>query len=176
MNAHDLVFIDEAGVNLAMSALQAWAPKGQRAYGAAPKNWGDNITLIAGVSLGGQVAPWMLRRSMDGDAVLTWVETQLAPTLRAGQVVVMDNLSVHKRDGVRAAIEARGARLLFLPPYSPDLSPIEPAWSKIKHLVRKAAARSWVALLDAVAHAMRAVVPKDALGWFRHCGYWVQLT
>jgi transposase len=176
VRCEDLIFVDEAGVNLAMAAFTAWAPKGQRAYGHVPKNWGDNISLIAGLSLEGIVAPWMLRGSTDGAAFTTWVETQLGPSLRAGHVVVMDNLSAHKSDAVRELIEARGAKLVFLPPYSPDLSPIEPAWSKIKHLVRKATTRSWDALLDAVGDAMRAVVPKDALGWFRFCGYLAQLT
>lgn len=176
VNPADLLFLDECGVNLAMTALYAWAPKGERAVGSAPKNWGDNITLAAALGLEGIVAPLVLRGSMNGEAFAGYIEQFVAPALRPGQVLLMDNLSVHKSVAVREAIEARGAKLVFLPPYSPDLSPIERAWSKIKTLVRKAAARGWDAMVDAVAVAMRAVCPKDAAGWFRHSGYSVQLT
>jgi transposase len=176
VNPADVLFLDECGVNLAMTAVYAWAPRGERAVGSAPKNWGDNITLAAALGLEGIVAPLMLRGSMDGEAFSGYIEQFVAPALRPGQVLLMDNLNVHKSVAVREAIEARGAKLVFLPPYSPDMSPIERAWSKIKTLVRKAAARGWDGMVDVVAAAMRAVCPADAVGWFHHSGYTVQPT
>jgi transposase len=176
VNPADLLFLDECGVNLAMTALYAWAQRGERAVGSAPKNWGDNITLAGVLGLEGIVAPLMLRGSMDGEAFVGYIEQFVAPALRPGHVLLMDNLNVHKSVAVREAIEARGAKLIFLPPYSPDLSPIERAWSKIKTLVRKAAARGWDEMVDVVADAMRAVCSADALGWFRYSGYTIQPT
>lgn len=108
---------------------------------------------------------------MNGEYFEAYVEQVLVPELRPGNIVVMDNLSVHTQVRVRKLIEQAGARLVFLPPYSPDLSPIEPAWSKVKALLRRAAARAYEGLLDAVTAALRAITPDDARGWFRHCGY-----
>lgn len=167
----DLIFLDESGCNLSMARSYARALRGERAAGSVPKNWGSNVTLCAGISLGGIVAPMYLQGSMNGEYFEAYVEQVLVPELRPGNIVVMDNLSVHKQVRVRKLIEQAGARLVFLPPYSPDLSPIEPAWSKVKALLRRAAARTYEGLLDAVTAALRAITPDDARGWFRHCGY-----
>lgn len=171
VHAEDLWFLDECGVNLAMTRAYARAPRGQRAEGAAPKNWGDNLTVAAVLGRRGIAAPLLLRGSLDGEHFVAYVEQFLVPELRPGQLVVLDNLSVHKAAAAREAIEACGAKLVFLPPYSPDLSPIERAWSKVKALLRKAAARSWEAMLEAVELALRAVTSADAAGWFQHAGY-----
>jgi transposase len=169
--AERLVFLDESGINLSMARTCARAPRGERALGAVPKNWGDSVTLCAAISLRGIVAPLYLHGSLTGEVFDAYVEQFLVPELRPGDIVVMDNLSVHKLSSVRAQIEAAGAKLLFLPPYSPDFSPIEPAWSKVKALLRKAAARTYDSLLEAVAAALRAVTSSDARGWFGMCGY-----
>lgn len=166
-----LIFLDESGVNLSMARSCARAARGQRAHGHVPKNWGDSVTLCAGIALRGLIAPLYLHGSMTGEIFDAYVEQFLVPELRPDDIVVMDNLSVHKMVSVRAHIERAQARLLFLPPYSPDLSPIEPAWSKVKALLRRSAARTYDTLLDAVCSALRAVTPNDARGWFRHCGY-----
>jgi len=169
--ADRLIFLDESGINLSMARPCARAPRGQRAIGDVPKNWGDSVTLCAGISLRGIVAPLYMHGSLTGEIFDAYVEQFLVPELRPDDIVVMDNLSVHKLASVRQRIEAAGATLLFLPPYSPDYSPIEPAWSKVKALLRGAAARSYDALLDAVASALRAVTSNDARGWFGLCGY-----
>ena len=136
-----------------------------------PKNWGDSVTVVAGLTLDGIIAPMMLHGSMNARAFEAYVEQCLVPELRDGDVVVMDNLSAHKRPVVRELIERVGARVLFLPPYSPDFNPIEPSWSKFKAILRALAARTTEALLDGVRTALRAITPRDARGWFQHCGH-----
>jgi transposase len=170
-NADALIFFDESGVNLSMARAYGRARRGQRAVGHVPKNWGDNITLSAGLSTRGLIAPLMLTGSMTGEIFEAYIEQFVVPELRPGDVVVMDNLSAHKLASVRQLIEAVGARLLYLPPYSPDFSPIELAWSKVKTLMRGLAARTLETLEHAIVHALRAITPSDARGWFRHCGY-----
>jgi transposase len=154
-----------------MTRSHGWAPSGGRAVGFVPKNWGESLTLAAGLSPDGIVAPLILRGSMTGEAFERYVEQFVAPELRPGDIVFLDNLGAHKRASVRSTIEATGAKLVYLPPYSPDLSPIENAWSKVKALLRRAGARTARRLYGAIAHALRAVTPEDARGWFRHCGY-----
>ena len=166
-----LVFVDESGVNLAMARRYGRAFEGQRAVGAVPKNWGGNVTLCAALTVHGLQAPLWLPGAMTGEAFVAWVEQFLAPTLLPGQVVVMDNLSAHKSLAVARAIEACGATRYFLPPYSPDLSPIELAWSKVKTVLRAMAARTLAELEEAVEVALRAITPEDARAWFRHDGY-----
>ncbi len=167
-----LVFIDESGFNLAMAPLYARAPKGQRAYGQVPKNRGENSSLIAALSLDeGISAAMTVEGAVDGIAFQIYVREVLAPTLRPGQIVVLDNLQVHKNQAVRETIEARGCELLFLPSYSPDFNPIEQAFSKLKTFVRKHKARTKQALDDAVAAALKAVSLQDVIGWFSHAGY-----
>lgn len=155
-----------------MSRLHARAPKGERAYGQVPRNRGRNTTLIAAITLeGGIGAPMTVEGGTNKEVFETYLEHFLVPELEAGQVVVMDNLQAHLPERVRELIESKGAYLVYLPTYSPDLNPIEEAFSKIKQLVRKAGARSPEALMEAIAQALSAVSSEDALGWFSNCGY-----
>ena len=166
------MFIDESGFNVALTPLYARAPKGQRAYGQVPKNRGENSSLIAALSLDAGVSAAMtVEGAVDGIAFDIYLQHVLAPTLRAGQIVVVDNLQVHKNQAVRETIEACGCEVLFLPPYSPDFNPIEHAFSKLKALVRKHHARTRQALGDALAAALKAVTLQDVVGWFSHAGY-----
>lgn len=172
-----LVFVDECGTNTSMTRLRSRAPKGERAYGRVPRNRGKNQTLIAAITLEGamdQRAAMTIEGSTDAEVFEGYVERFLAPTLGEGQVVVMDKLSAHRTNKVRKLIETRGAELVFLPSYSPDLNPIEEAFSKIKGMLRKAGARTREALVEAMAEALAAITPEDAAGWFRHCGYKIE--
>jgi transposase len=166
-----LKFLDEAGSNLAMTRLYGRAAPGERVVDNAPQNYGENITMLATLSLAGIAAPMTVAGAVDGVIFRTYVEEVLAPTLSAGDVVIMDNLGAHKVSGVRQLIEARGARVIYLPPYSPDLNPIEKCWSKIKTYLRAAKARTREALEKALKEALQLVSAKDAIGWFASCGY-----
>jgi transposase len=166
------VFIDESGFHTSMTRLRARAPRGERAYGKVPRNRGKNTTLIASITLeGGMGASMTIEGATDAQAFEAYVEHFLAPMLEEGQVVVLDGLGAHRTDRVRELIEEKGADLLFLPSYSPDLNPIEQAFSKIKNIVRKAAARTREALVEAIALAIWALTLEDVAGWFAHCGY-----
>jgi transposase len=166
-----LVFVDECGTHTSMARLRARAPRGERVYGPVPRNRGKNTTLIASMSAGG-MGPCLTVEGATTKVVFeTYVEQLLAPSLSAGQVVVVDNLGAHKGERVRELVERRGCSLLFLPPYSPDFSPIEEAFSKVKALLRKAAARTREALVEAIGIALSAVTSEDAMGFFGHCGY-----
>jgi transposase len=155
-----------------MVPLRARAPKGgERAFGSAPKNWDKNVTLISSISSEGMGPSMSIEGSVDGQAFLLYVEHFLCPNLKSGQVVVMDNLQVHKTKRVRELIEGCGCQLLFLPSYSPDFNPIEEAFSKVKTLLRKAKARSFEALVEASGRALLAVSEEDARSFFAHCGY-----
>ena len=154
-----------------MARTHARAPKGERVIGHVPKNWGDSVTVAACLTSAGIVAPFYRHGSMSGACMEAYVEQVLRPELRVGDVVIMDNLAAHKSSRVRAQIESAGAELVFLPPYSPDLNPIELAWSKMKALLRKYAARTYDALVDSVANALRAITSVDASGFLRACGY-----
>ena len=168
--ADRLVFVDECGSHIALTPLYARAPKGERARGSVPRNRGKNMTLIASLSLEGMGASMILEGGVNAQAFETYVEQILAPSLQPGQVVVMDNLSVHKVARVQQLIEDRGCHVLFLPAYSPDFSPIEETFSKIKAFLRRAGARTREALQEAIAQALLTVTPQDAHGWFGHCG------
>jgi transposase len=171
-DARRLVFVDESGFNTSMMRLRARAPKGKRAYGKVPRNRDKNQTLIAAITLqGGMGESMTLEGATDALAFEAYVEHFLAPSLREGQVVVLDGLGAHRTDRVRELVEQRGADLVFLPSYSPDLNPIEEAFSKMKQLVRKAGARTRQALVEAIARALAAVRLEDAAGWFAHAGY-----
>lgn len=166
------MFVDESGFHTSMARLRARAPKGERAYGKVPRKRGRNQTLIASITLEGAMCESVsIEGATDAELFETYVEEFLAPTLEAGQVVVLDGLGAHRTARVRELIEARGTDLVFLPPYSPDMNPIEEAFSKIKQLVRKAGARTRGALDEAVGKALSAVTAEDAAGWFAHCGY-----
>jgi transposase len=154
-----------------MTRLYARAPRGERVYAKVPRNRGKNTTLLASMTSEG-MGPSLAVEGATTKAVFeAYVEQVLAPSLRPGQVVILDNLSSHKGDRVRELIEERGCSLLFLPPYSPDFSPIEEAFSKIKALLKKSAASTRGALLEAIGRAISAVTPEDAMGYFGHCGY-----
>lgn len=169
--AGKLVFVDECGSNIALTRLYARSPKGKRAYGAIPRNRRANITLLASLSLQGMGEALILEGPADRAVFEVYIDQILAPSLQAGQIVILDNLSTHTGAKVRQAIEARGCRLLFLPSYSPDLSPIEEAFSKLKALLRRVGARTAEALQEAVGQALRTITVQDAHGWFGHCGY-----
>jgi transposase len=167
-----LVFVDESGFHTSMTRLRARAPRGERAYGEVPRNRGKNTTLIASVTLeGGMGEAMTIEGATDALAFEAYVEHILAPTLTEGQVVVLDGLGAHRPQRVRELVETTGAELLFLPSYSPDLNPIEEAFSKIKNIVRKAQARTREGLVEAIALALSAVTLEDVAGWFAHCGY-----
>jgi transposase len=170
-----LVFVDESGTHISMDRLRSRAPRGLRAYGQVPKNRGKNLTLIASMSLHGMGESMCFEGATDAKAFEAYVEHFLAPSLNKGQVVVMDNLGAHRPKRIRELIEARGADLVFLPSYSPDLNPIEEAFSKIKNILRKLGARTHEALLEAMEEALCKVTPADAAGWFDHCGYEVEV-
>jgi len=169
--SQDLVFVDETGSHIAMTPLYAYAPRGQRAVGSVPRNYGASMTLIASMSMQGMGEALMLDGAADAAAFEAYVEQLLAPSLKPGQLVILDNLSIHQRARVRQAIEARGCHLLFLPAYSPDFSPIEEAFSKVKTFLRRQGARTREALQEAISQALLLITTQDALGWFSHCGY-----
>ncbi len=154
-----------------MTPLYAYAPRGQRAVGKVPRNYGASMTLMASLSLSGMGEAFVLDGAADAAAFEVYVEQLLAPSLHAGQVVILDNLSIHLGPRVRQAIEAKGCRLLFLPAYSPDFSPIEEAFSKVKSVLRRTGARTREALQEAIAQALDLITAQDARGWFLHCGY-----
>ena len=157
-------------------APESQGAEGKRAYGKVPRNRGKNTTLIAAITLeGGMGESMTVEGATDAEAFEAYVEHFLAPSLCEGQVVVLDGLGAHRTEKVRELIEARGADLVFLPSYSPDMNPIEEAFSKIKQLVRKAGARVREALVEAIGRALAAVTTEDAAGWFAHAGYhWPQ--
>ncbi len=166
-----LVFVDEMGTNTSLSPRYAYSPKGRRAYAEVPRNRGANTTLLASMSLEG-IGPCLAVEGPTTAAVFeAYVEKVLAPSLRHGQIVVVDNLGAHKGESVRELIEKRGCQLLYLPPYSPDYNPIEEAFSKIKGALRKAQARTREALIEALGVAISAVTARDAHGFFEHGGY-----
>ncbi len=155
-----------------MTRLYARAPKGERAYASVPRNRGKNTTLIASMTLEGAMGEAMaVEGSTKAFVFEAYVERFLAPSLRPGQLVVMDNLGAHKTERVRELIEGRGCKLWFLPAYSPDLNPIEEAFSKVKAHLRKSAARAREALVEAMGEALSSITPRDAAGWFADCGY-----
>lgn len=166
-----LLFIDESGVNLALTRTHGRAAPGERVVEGVPQNYGSNFTLLAALGLSGLSAPWMLEGSVDTESFQVYLKQVLGPTLRPGDIVVMDNLSVHKVSGLTELLTARGARLEYLPPYSPDLNPIEKCWSKIKTSLRKAKARTVEALEQALKEAFASITDSDARAWFAHCGY-----
>jgi transposase len=169
--AERLVFVDEMGTNISLSPLYSWSRKGERAFGSAPRNWGKNVTLLASITRKGLGPCLAVEGATRREVFEAYLEHVLAPTLKPGQIVVMDNLSAHKGERVRELIEQRGCELLYLPPYSPDFNPIEQAYSKVKDLMRRAEARTREALIEAMGVALSAVSARDAQGFFGHCGY-----
>ena len=154
-----------------MARRYARAPRGQRAYGRVPHNWGDNVTLVATLTPEGPGPAMTLAGALDGPAFLAYLREFLLPALAPGRTLVLDNLAVHHRAAARRLVEAHGCRLLFLPPYSPDYNPVELAFAKLKAALRRAAARTRADLETAIAAALDAITPQEVASWFRHCGY-----
>jgi transposase len=167
----DLVSVDETSTSIAMTRLYARAPKGERAVGSIPRNHGTPTTLVTALTPDGIDAAMTLPGAMDKLAFRVFVREILCPSLRPGQVVALDNLKVHHDPEIRAAIEARDCVLIFLPAYSPDMAPAEPAIGKIKSHLRRVAARTQEALDQGITEAIKLITPEDARGFFRHAGY-----
>ena len=166
-----LVFVDEMGTHTSLAPLYAYAPVGERAFFEIPRNRGKNTTLLTSLHQGGMGPSMAVEGATTARVFETYVERLLAPALRPGQVVVMDNLGAHRPRRVRELIEARGCELIYLPSYSPDLNPIEEALSKIKHILRKTCARTKEHLIEARGRALGAVSAQDGRGFFLNCGY-----
>jgi transposase len=165
------VFVDESGVNTAMTRRYGRAPRGERAHDSAPRDYGSHTSVIGAMGLRGLVAALTVEGAVDTDCFNAYAERVLGPRLRRGDVVVLDNLTAHWASRIEEVAEARGARVLWLPPYSPDFSPIEQCWSKIKAYLRGAKARTREQLEKALTAALGLVTKADIRGWFKHCGY-----
>jgi transposase len=165
------VFVDESGANTQMTRRYGRSPVGQRLVCSVPQGHYQTTTMIAAVRLKGPQAPWLFEGAMDGELFLAWVKQGLVPVLQPDDVVILDNLSTHKVAGVQAAIEAVGARLEYLPPYSPDFNPIENLWSKVKQGVKSQAPRNARQLFQAAGAAFDTVTPEDCHSFFLHAGY-----
>lgn len=169
--AKDLIFIDESGVNLAMTRLRARSAKGKRAYSPKPSKRGKNVSIIGALGFQGIVADYGLIGATDGLTFEAFISQKLVPNLWQGACVVMDNCSIHLGETVRELIESAGARLIYLPPYSPDFSPIENCWSKVKSTLRTLGARTYPDLAKAIEQAFSTVSLDDIRAWFTHCCY-----
>ena len=171
IDPRQLVVVDESGVTTEMTRRYGRAPRGERVREATPAGHWRTLTLLGAMTSEGMLATMTVESPTDGEVFLAYLDQVLCPQLRPGQVVVMDNLGAHKVAGVRERIEATGAELRYLPPYSPDCNPIEQAWSKTKQRLRSAKARTLEALEDAVTQALASITAQNASAWFRHCGY-----
>ena len=171
MAAARLVFVDESGAHTQMTRRYGRSPTGQRLACPVPHGHYQTTTLVAAVRLTGPQAPWLFGGAMDGELFVAWVKQGLVPSLQRDDVVIMDNLATHKVAGVREAITAAGARLEYLPPYSPDFNPIENLWSKVKQGVKSRDPRTARQLFSAAGAAFATVTPEDCLGFFLHAGY-----
>lgn len=170
----DIVVLDESYATTKFTRLYGRAERGVRLVGRVPHGHWKLLTIIAAMTVEGVLVAATVDASTDGDVFGRFIRDALAPSLRPGQVVVMDNLAAHKVKGIREAIEAVGCRVIYLPPYSPDFSPIEPMWSKAKNILRAIGARTIDALGGAITTALHAITPADCQGYFRHCGYTLQ--
>ena len=166
-----LVFLDESGAKTNLTRLYGRVAGGARLVDATPHGHWCTTTMLSSVRMGGSTAALVIEGSTDAEVFGAYVEQVLVPSLRPGDIVVMDNLAPHKMPAVAERIRAAGADVWFLPPYSPDLNPIEKMWSKVRAFLRKAKARTWDALWKAIAAALRAVTESDAANWFAACGY-----
>jgi transposase len=171
LNKRRFIFVDETAVNTAMTRRYGRAPRGERAHDSAPRNYGTHTSVIGAMGLRGLVAALTVEGAVDAEVFNAYAERVLGPRLRRGDVVVLDNLTAHRASRIEEVAEARGAQVLWLPPYSPDYSPIEPCWSKIKAYLRGAKARTREALEKALTAALGLVTKADIRGWFKHCGY-----
>jgi transposase len=169
--AKDLIFIDESGINLALTRLYARAPRGKRAHGKRPQKRGKNVSLIGAIGLKGLITQVSLLGSTDSLSFEAFISQHLVPKLWAGACVLMDNCSIHKGIEIEALITQAGAKLIYLPPYSPDFSPIENCWSKLKSLLRSIGTRNYPDLVKAIEKAFEKVSLNDIRNWFTHCCY-----
>lgn len=174
IDARRLVFVDEFGVNVRLARLFGWAPRGVRSRGSVPRNYGKNLSVCAALSLDGITAAMTIDGAIDGPAFVQYVERILVPTLKPRQIVVLNNLSVHHQAVVRQAIETVGARILFLPSYSPDFNPIAMVISAVKNSLRRIGAITREGLEPALPAALDTITPDQARNCFGHCGYSVQ--
>jgi transposase len=166
-----LVFIDETWTKTNMAPLRGWAPRGKRFLAQVPHRRWKTTTFVAALRLDRIEAPWLLEGPIDGESFRAYIERILLPTLRPGDIVIMDNLGSHKSKAVRELIRSTGAKLFFLPKYSPDLNPIEQVFAKLKHLLRKAAARTVEAVSAAIREILAAFTPQECANYFRNSGY-----
>ncbi|MGO8969134.1 MAG: IS630 family transposase [Myxococcaceae bacterium] len=171
-----LVFLDESGSHIGMTRDYARAPRGKRAHGRAKRNRGAATTMIGALALDGLRTMMTIEGPTTADVFEAFVDHMLIPELKEGDVVVLDNVGAHKPKRIAEKIRAAGAHVLFLPPYSPDLNPIEPCWGKLKGTLKSISATTRRALDDAIAHGMSLITPQDAAAWFHHCGYGGQPT
>ena len=169
--AQRLKWLDEMGSQLNLTRDYGRALPGERVVEGVPSAYGSNYTLLGVLGLNGIQAPWLIEGALNGELFKLYIGEVLAPTLRPGDILVMDNLPTHKVSGIDELVEARGARLEYLPPYSPDYNPIERCWSKIKTYLRKAKARSYRALQRAIKEALKTITEADIRAWFEFCGY-----
>jgi transposase len=171
VEAQRVIVVDESGTHIGMTPLYARAPVGQRAFDTTIRNYGHNVTLLSGLRLTGIEAPMVIEGPVNTAVFETYVQQVLCPTLSSGDIVVMDNLSCHKGIRVESLIRERGASILWLPPYSPDFSPIEHAFSKLKTFLRQAKAQTLDALIEAITQGLLTISDIDAIGWFTNCGF-----
>ncbi len=171
MDPESLVFVDEMGLHTSLAPLYGYAPRGERLHLPVPRNRGKNTTLLSSMTIGGMGPSLAVEGATTARVFETYVAKVLGPSLRAGQIVVMDNLAAHKPKRVRELIESRDCELLYLPAYSPDYNPIEEAFSKIKRFLRRVGARTKDALVEAIGQALSALTARDARGYFEHAGY-----
>ena len=176
MNVGDLVFVDEMGINLGLARAYGRAAPGQRVVETKPSTRGENVSVIGALGADALRAVMSVPGAVDGDACLVFTQQVLAPRLQPGNIVFMDNVPTHKMPAITKAITAVGAQVKFLPPYSPDFSPIEQCWSKVKTFLRSVAARTRKDLDAALSQALAAITPHDIAGWFAHCGYGAALN
>jgi transposase len=171
LNVSDFVFVDEMGINIDLARAYGRAAPGERVVDTKPSIRGQNLSVIGALGAEAVRAAMSVPGAVDGDACLVFTKDVLAPCLHPGNIVFMDNVPTHKMPAIAAAITAVGARVKFLPPYSPDLSPIENCWSKVKTFLRRGAARTRKDLDAALSQALATITPDDIAGWFAHCGY-----
>ena len=171
MDPAKLIFLDESGAKTNLTRLRGRAPKGERVHASAPHGHWHTTTMMSSIRLDGSTACMTLEGTTDTESFHAYVGQVLVPTLRPGDIVIMDNLSPHKSDPTLALITNAGGQVLFLPAYSPDLNPIEKMWSKVKSHLRSAEARTQETLIKAIGVALRTITPQDAINWFASCGY-----
>jgi transposase len=173
--AGKLIFLDEAGANLSLIRHSARSQKGKRAHGTRPQKRSKNVSIIGAIGLQGVISQYSILGATDGLTFQAYISQKLIPKLKKGNYVIMDNCSIHKGGDIEQLIEAAGAKLIYLPPYSPDFSPIENCWSKVKNILRSLGARSYPDLAEAIETAFNQVSLNDIHNWYTHCCYCTSL-